>query len=230
MKAYPGSTLGQNVEFSFANYQANGASNPSLFVEFTNIQSGGRQAAVVQDKVKMCPGFKYELTFAMGYVNQVGDDSVTSNADCKVRWLTGTPDSWNNNDGYKSSEEYRIGVNSNAYKTFGPWTLTAAEGEKGVTRVKKDLFVSLTAVISCEGPNGGAGRFALRDVKMNPVGSAKARSLTLGDELADSTDARTWSLKTRQEEPRPYNPPDEVLSISFVPKEAKLRNRELGGW
>jgi hypothetical protein len=29
----------------------------------------------------------------MGYVNQVGDSAIVSNADCTVRWLTGTPDS-----------------------------------------------------------------------------------------------------------------------------------------
>jgi hypothetical protein len=63
---------------------------------------------------------------------------------------------------------------------FSPWSPHIAKGDPGVTKDKGDLFVDLTAVINCGNANGGAGRFVIRHIEMNPVGQLKARSI--GDE------------------------------------------------
>ncbi|KAI1761658.1 hypothetical protein GGR53DRAFT_504790 [Hypoxylon sp. FL1150] len=221
MAAYPGCTLGSNIDFSATNYLANGNSDPAVLVEMTSLPGDGCSAAMVQAQVKMCPNIAYEFSFAMGYVNQVGNSAVTSNADCTVRWLTGTPASWNSNDGYQSSDSYPIGISNANYKTFGPWSLHATEGDLGVTKVKKSLYVNLTAVIHCGGATGGAGRFVIRDIQMNPVGSLKARSpATLGEAFVvqprDDTNATSYNVT---EELEPYYPDQKkgvVLLTSFV--------------
>ncbi|KAI1135037.1 hypothetical protein F5Y05DRAFT_406192 [Hypoxylon sp. FL0543] len=223
MAAYPGCTLGSNIEFSATNYQANGNSDPAVLVEMTSLPADGCSAAMVQKQVKMCPGIKYEFTFAMGYVNMVGNSQVQSNADCTVRWLTGTPSSWNTNDNFQSSSSYNIGLNNNAYKTFGPWDLHVSEGDPGVTKVKKNLFVDLTAVIHCGNANGGAGRFVIRDIKMNPIGQV-TRSLTIGEEKAGLILERDDSASNVTSELAPYFPDQKkgaVLVTSFTKNVAK---------
>ncbi|KAI1382160.1 hypothetical protein F4677DRAFT_439963 [Hypoxylon crocopeplum] len=219
MAAYPGCTLGSNIEFSATNYLSNGKSDPAVLVEMTSLPSQGCEAAMVQKQVKMCPGIKYEFTFAMGYVNKVGDSQVVSNADCTVRWLTGTPSSWNSNDNFQSSASYPIGISNANYKTFGPWTLHATEGDPGVTKVKKSLYVDLTAVIHCGNANGGAGRFVIRDIQMNPVGQLKARIPTIGEEKAGLVLQRDDSATNMTEELAPYYPDQKkgaVLITSFA--------------
>lgn len=180
--AYPGCTLGTDIIFSATEYTPEtGSAVTALSVEMTNLPSTGCQAAVSQTQVKMCPGLEYELYFNMGYVNEVGDSSVTSDADCTARWLTGTPDSWNSYDSFQSSDYYSIGASNPDYETFGPWSLTVAAGDPGVTQYKANLYVDLTAVLSCNA--GGTGRFIITDVELNAVGVAK-RSLTIGKEKA----------------------------------------------
>lgn len=146
-----------------------------------NLPSEGRHAAVVQKQVKMCPEFNYDFTFNMGYVNQVNNGAVTSNADCTVRWLTGTPSAWNTNDGFQSSATYSIGASNPTYSTLGPWSLRVAEGDTGVTKVKASLYVDLTAVVSCNTPVGGTGNFIITDVEMNPVSQSTSRSPMIDD-------------------------------------------------
>ncbi|KAI1774641.1 hypothetical protein F4818DRAFT_442134 [Hypoxylon cercidicola] len=225
MAAYPGCALGSNIEFSATNYLANGNRDPAVLVEMTSLPGDGCSAAMVQKQVKMCPGVGYELTFAMGYVNKVGDSAVVSNADCTVRWLTGTPASWNGDDGYQSSDSYHIGISNANYKTFGPWSLHVSEGELGVTKVKKSLYVNLTAVIHCGNANGGAGRFVIRDIQMNPVGSLKARAPVMisdGLFLQQRDDNSTANNVT--EELAPYYPDQAngaVLLTSFMTDAAK---------
>jgi hypothetical protein len=223
MAAYPGCTLGSNINFSPTNYLAGGKSDPAVLVAMTSLPGSGCQAAMTQNQVKMCPSTKYELTFAMGYVNKVGNDMVTSNADCTVRWLTGPPDSWNNNGGFQSSPDYKIGLNNGGYKTFGPWSLHVSEGETGVTKVKKSFYVNLTAVINCGNAQNGAGRFIIRDVQLNPVGSAKARSVEVRGVVGGNATAGDIL-----EELKPYYPdvqPGDELTTSFVARTARLRLR-----
>ncbi|KAI4861962.1 hypothetical protein F4820DRAFT_460540 [Hypoxylon rubiginosum] len=222
MAAYPGCALGSNIEFSATNYLANGKSDPAVLVEMTSLPGGGCSAAMAQARVKMCPGVAYEFSFAMGYVNKVGDSAVTSNADCTVRWLTGTPASWDGNDGFQSSDSYPIGKSNPNYKTFGPWKLHATEGDIGVTKVKKSLYVNLTAVIHCGNADGGAGRFVIRDIQMSPVGSLK-KARTIGEEsfVLGQRDGGndTVAANNVTEELAPYYPDQEkgaVLITSFT--------------
>jgi len=95
-----------------------------------------------------------------------------------VQWFTGTPDAYGNTDGFQSSPTYSIGPNNPTYQTYGPWSLTVANGSAGVTEVGPNLFLDLTAVLDCGNAAGGQGVFALTDIEMTPVSAvAKARSL-----------------------------------------------------
>ncbi|KAI2629159.1 hypothetical protein GGS26DRAFT_591828 [Hypomontagnella submonticulosa] len=221
MAAYPGCTLNDNIKFSATNYVANGNRDPAVLVEMSNLPGQGCEAAVVQKQVKMCPGLKYELTFAMGYVNKVGDSQVVSNADCTVRWLTGTPGSWNANDNFQSSDSYNIGISNPNYKTFGPWKLHVAEGEPGVTKVKKNLFVDLTAVIHCGNANGGAGRFVIRDVQMQPVGSVKRDATIDAGKIVWERDSAPTNMTQELEPYVPAQKTGDVLITSYAAKAAK---------
>ncbi|OTA97444.1 hypothetical protein M434DRAFT_391906 [Hypoxylon sp. CO27-5] len=225
MAAYPGCTLGDNIQFSATNYQANGKSDPAVLVQMTNLPGSGCQAAMVQKQVKMCPGIQYELTFAMGYVNMVGNSQVQSNADCTVRWLTGTPSSWNNNDNYQSSSTYSIGLNNNVYKTFGPWSLHVAAGDAGVTKQKKNLFVDLTAVIQCGNANGGAGRFVIRDVQLNPVGQV---TRSIGEEKANVILERDDAATNITVDLAPYYPDQKKGAVLITSFTANVTKREEG--
>ncbi|KAK0643373.1 hypothetical protein B0T16DRAFT_447339 [Cercophora newfieldiana] len=180
--AYPGSVMPTDIEFSATNYGFTGGSTTALFVEMKNLPSGGRQALLTQKKVKMCPGFKYELTFNLGYVNQVSGSSVVSDATCDVRWLTGPPSGPNTNDNFQSSDRFSIGTNNKAYRTFGPWSVAVKEGDPGVTKIKRSLYIDLSAVISCG--SGSNGRFILTDIQMNPVGFANLKRDGLGSPLS----------------------------------------------
>lgn len=185
MAAYPGSTLGTDIVFGASRYTPQtGSAVYALSVTMNDLPAEGRHAAVTQKKVKMCPGFVYELTFSMGYVNQVNDGAVTSNADCTARWLTGAPSAWNVNDNFQSSASYSIGASNPTYATFGPWTLNVKEGDAGVTKNKANLYIDLTAVVSCNTPLGGTGHFIITDVEMNPVRQVTKRSPTIGEQTA----------------------------------------------
>ncbi|KAI8966025.1 hypothetical protein F5Y11DRAFT_236586 [Daldinia sp. FL1419] len=225
MAAYPGCALNDKIKFEGVNYLANGKSDSAISVEMSNLPSQGCEATMVQKQVKMCPGIKYDFTFAMGYVNQVGGSQVVSNADCTVRWLTGTPSSWTGVDGFQSSPSYSIGISNPNYKTFGPWSLHVSENEVGVTKVKKDLFVDLTAVIHCAGPTGGAGRFVIRDIKMSPVGQIQTRE-TIGEEPAYIME-RASATTNITEKLAPYYPAQkkgEVIVVSFEKKVNEKRS------
>ncbi|OTB18368.1 hypothetical protein K445DRAFT_9324 [Daldinia sp. EC12] len=227
MAAYPGCALDDKIKFGGANYLANGKSESAISVEMSSLPSQGCEAAMVQKKVKMCPGIQYEFSFAMGYVNKVGDSQVLSNADCTVRWLTGTPAGWTGTDGFQTSPTYNIGVSNPNYKTFGPWSLHVTENQVGVTKIKKDLFVDLTAVIHCAGPVNGAGRFVIRDIKMNPVGQVQSRSLTLGDDKAGYVVQRDAAATNVTEKLAPYFPDQkkgEVVVVSFATNATEKRS------
>ncbi|KAK0619974.1 hypothetical protein B0T14DRAFT_585915 [Immersiella caudata] len=169
--AYPPSSMPSDIQFSAANYLFPGGSITSLSIGMTNLPSSGRQAVVTQKKVKLCPGFKYELIFNLGYVNQVGGSSIVSDADCDVRWLTGPPSGPFTNDNFQSSDKFTIGTSNKAYRTFGPWSLAVKEGDPGVTKIKRSLYIDLSAVISCR--SGSNARFVITDIQMNPVGFTK---------------------------------------------------------
>jgi hypothetical protein len=183
--AFPGSALGSDVEFGASRYTYD-STKPAvtaISVAMHNLPAAGHHARLTHRRVKLCPGFEYELKFNMGYVNQVNGAGVPSNADCRVRWLTGVPGSPQATDGFRASEWYAIGVSSSGYRTFGPWKLGSVRaGEAGVTAERANLFVDLTAVISCLTPQGGFGRFIITDVQMNAVGFVGARGVD-GEEL-----------------------------------------------
>jgi hypothetical protein len=178
--AFPGSVLGTDVEFGASRYTYD-STKPSvtaISVAMHNLPAAGHHASLTHRRVKLCPGFEYELKFNMGYVNQVNGAGVPSNADCRVRWLTGVPGSPDSNGGFRSSEWYQIGVSNSGYRTFGAWKLGSVRaGEAGVPAERANLSVALTAVISCYTPQGGFGRFIITDVQMNAVGFVGARGL-----------------------------------------------------
>ncbi|KAI0133706.1 hypothetical protein BJ170DRAFT_174149 [Xylariales sp. AK1849] len=185
MAAYPDSALGTDIVFGASRYTPQtGSTVYALSITMNDLPAGGRHAGVTQKNVKMCPGFNYEFTFNMGYVNQVNSGAVVSNADCTVRWLTGMPDTWDGNSGFQTSPSYSIGASNPTYETFGPWALTVKEGDTGVTKVKASLYVDLTAVVSCNTPVGGTGHFIITDVEMNPTTQTTKRSPTIGEQAA----------------------------------------------
>lgn len=171
-----GTVLGTDVTFSASSYTYDPTkpATRAFGVSMKNIRAPGFNFKLSQKNVKMCPGFKYELKFNMGYVNQVDGAGVISNADCQVRWLTGPPSTPDSNDGFKSSPWYSIGISNPTYQTFGPWAVGSVKaGDPGVTKVKANLFIELTAVVSCRKPVGGSGQFIITDVQLNQVGMAK---------------------------------------------------------
>ncbi|KAK4239312.1 apple-like protein [Achaetomium macrosporum] len=176
--AFPGTTLGTDVVFGASSYTWKAGEPPvkAISVTMTNLPAGGFHVMLTQPKVKVCPGFDYELKFNMGYVNQVNGAGVTSNADCQVRWLTGQPSGPDASDGFRSSPWYFIGASNPTYMTFGPWRVgNVKEGEPGVSKQKANLYVDLTAVISCRTPVGGSARFIMTDVQLNPTGFASSK-------------------------------------------------------
>lgn len=216
MAAYTGSTLGTDIVFTPTRYTPQtGSAVYALGVTMNDLPSGGRHASVVQKNVKMCPGFEYELYFNMGYVNQVDNGQVTSNADCQVRWLTGTPSTWDGTDGYQYSPYYNIGASNPTYATFGPWTISVAEGQTGVTKVKANLYISLTAILSCNTPVGGTGHFVLTDVELKPTIATSKR--TIGEQKADIVlEQRDGSAINMSDVLAPYFTDGEV-SASYKP-------------
>ena len=171
--AYPECQLGTNITLTPSYYTPqNGQTVISLGVDMDQIPAAGCQMALSQANVKMCPGFQYELTFSMGYVNEVGDSMVISNADCTVRWLTGKPDQWSDNDGYQTSPSYSIGASNPTYETFGPWSFNVAAGQQGVVQTGPNLYIDLTAVLACNTPFNGTGRFIITFIQLEPVGTA----------------------------------------------------------
>lgn len=204
MAAYPGSTLGTDIVFGASRYTPQrGDIVYALSATMKDLPSGGRHAAVTQKskKVKPCPGFDYEVTFNMGYVNQVNSGAVTSNADCTVRWLTGTPSAWDSNGGVQSSASYSIGASNPTYAAFGPWKLSVAEGEAGVTKSRASLYyIDLTAVVSWNTPVGGTGHF-----KMNPTGQSTKRC-PMVDEHPNTLEQRESSATNISAALAPYYP------------------------
>ncbi|KAK3306262.1 uncharacterized protein B0T15DRAFT_500976 [Chaetomium strumarium] len=175
---FSGTTLGSDVNFGASSYTWKAGEPPvsAISVTMTNIRDGGFNVMLTQPKAKMCPGFDYELKFNMGYVNQVNGGAVTSNADCQVRWLTGKPSGPDVSDSFRSSPWYYIGASNPTYMTFGPWKVgNVKEGEPGVTKEKANLYVDLTAVISCRTPVGGSARFIMTGVELNPTGFASSK-------------------------------------------------------
>ncbi|KAK5653024.1 hypothetical protein OQA88_9310 [Cercophora sp. LCS_1] len=178
--AYPGSTIPDDITFGASTYTFGTGPNDktrAVSISMKNLPSGGRAAVITQKGVKICPGFRYELTFDLGYVNQVDTVGVVSDADCKVRWLTGPPSGPDTNGSFQSSDSYSVGKSNPVYRTFGPWSVVIKEGDAGVTKKKKSLFIDLSAVVSCFG--GTNARVIMTNVQMNPVGFAK-RELDAG--------------------------------------------------
>jgi hypothetical protein len=225
--AYPNCTLGTDIIFSPTEYTPQtGNSTLALAVEMTNLPSSGCQAAVSQPGVKMCPGFNYELTFSMGYVNEVGGSSVVSNADCQARWLTGTPDTWDDTDSFQASPYYSIGYSNPDYATFGPWSLSVAAGDPGVTQTGPNLYIDLTVVLDCYTPLDGTGRFIITDIELNAVSAITTRSVTIGKKEAGITfNQRDISAANMSAVLAPYYPTQEVTSSGFT--SATLKGRSL---
>ncbi|KAL1897449.1 hypothetical protein Sste5346_004187 [Sporothrix stenoceras] len=168
--AYAGTTLGTNLDFGPTLFtDQSGNQVYAMGVTMVNITSGGFHGYIEQKNVKMCPGFNYDLTFSMGYVNEINGQLVSSLADCEVRWLTGKPDVWSDDDGFQSSPNYPIGASNPTYATFGPWTLNVVEGETGVTKTSFNYYVDLTAVVSCNTPVDSSGYFIITDVLLTPT-------------------------------------------------------------
>lgn len=233
LAAYGDAVLKTDIVFSPAIFTPqSGSSVYALSVTMNNIRTGGFHAALTQKNVKMCPGFNYDLTFSMGYVNQVNDAAVTSNADCYVRWLTGPPTVWSANEGYQSSPNYQIGASNPTYKTFGPWGVSIKEGDTGVTKVKANLYVDLTAVISCDTPVGGTGNFMITDVEMNQVGMSSKRAPIGEVEAALALQQRDSSAINITEALQPYYfPQTDVAPIVASYKSVNVKGRNvLGGW
>lgn len=181
-----------------------------------------------QKKVKMCPGFNYELTFNMGYVNVVGGSSVTSNADCNARWLTGMPNTWDGTDGFKASPYYSIGFSNPNYETYGPWRLSVAAGDTGVTQTGPNLYVDLTVVLNCYTPPTGTGRFIITDIQLNAVSPITKRSPMISEEKAGITfKQRDISAANMSAVLAPYYPSQEVVTSGFT--SAPLKERSLFG-
>ncbi|KAK0616997.1 hypothetical protein B0T14DRAFT_524149 [Immersiella caudata] len=217
---YPGTTMGagMNMEPIATNYKYDPAKDPVMAIGFkaNNIPAAGYHLLLSQKEVKMCEGFNYEMTFALGFANQLNGEGVVSNADCKVRWLTGPPSAHNTDDGYKSSLSYSIGSSNPTFKTFGPWTLNVKKGDKGVTSSHGNLYIELSAVISCYQPPGGYGLFILTDVQMNPIGKVSKRMETLGNEtfgfpLIDSREIAPVDMESLLQ---PYHPEFVELGLS----------------
>lgn len=225
--AYPGCVLGTDIIFSPTIYSIQGGgSTYALGVEMTNLPNDGCQAVVSQAQVKMCPGFNYELTFSMGYVNQVSGSDVVSNADCQARWLTGTPDTWNDLDGFQASPYYSIGISNPTYATFGPWALSVAAGDNGVTQSGPNLYVDLTVVLDCYTPLDGTGRFVITDIELNAVSAITPRSLTIGEEKAGIIFEQRDKIVTNMSEAlAPYYPTQGIVNSTFTLM--PVRNRSL---
>lgn len=174
--AYSGTTLGTDLQFGPTLFTAsNGDEVYAMGVTMNDVVSGGFHGYIEQPSVKMCPGFNYDLTFSMGYVNEINGEPVSSLADCYVRWVTGKPAVWSDNDGFQFSPNYDIGASNPTYATFGPWTLNVVEGETGVTKDGYNYYVDLTAVVSCDTPIGSSGYFIITDVEMTPTSAVTSK-------------------------------------------------------
>lgn len=219
--AYSGTALGTDLQFGPTLFTAsNGDQVYAMGVTMLNIPSGGYHGYIEQPNVKMCPGFSYNFAFSMGYVNQVNNNDVSSLADCYVRWLTGNPSVWNENDGFQSSPNYDIGASNPTYATFGPWTLNIAEGDPGVTKDSYNYYVDLTAVVSCDTPVGDSGYFIITDVQMTPTSTITKRSGPPAEDANTSwpRDANANAyVKKSANETEPYSP-GELVYTSYVKK------------
>ncbi|KAK4504764.1 hypothetical protein PRZ48_002726 [Zasmidium cellare] len=231
--AYPGCTLGSNVNFGPATYTgANGQSISAISVEMTNLPGSGCQGAVTAINAKMCAAFNYELTFTMGAVGQVNGQNVNSNAQCTVYWATGPPGSPGNNGNYQSSPSFSIQTNSNTFKTFGPWgPIHVKQGDPGVEMHHGNLYVQMTAVISCKS-TGGDGYFALGDIELNQVGTASKKAR--GEAIDPAAKAEVVILtrdgsgfNITQALDKPYTPPDgdKVLVLAPPGNSSSARRR-----
>lgn len=227
--AFPGTTLNTDVIFSPTLYRYKADAEPvmAIGVEMKNLPAQGHHAMITQKRVKMCPKFNYELKFNMGFVNQVNGAGVQSNADCKVRWVTGIPSSPTATDGFRASPWYNIGASNPTWQTFGPWFVgNVREGEVGVTAERMNLYVDLTAVISCTTPVGGFGNFVLTGVEMNQVGIASKRSEELsGYEAVPALEQRDSSTNgTVVSEPLEEFSPGPFREAALVSRSVRSRH------
>ena len=185
MAALSPSVQGTDVKFGISYYTpAVGDPTYGLNVAMYNMNSGGR-SAVVSQNTKVCPGFNYELTYATGYYNTVNDAQVENSLDCDTRWVAGMPNSATDNNGYPDGARGTVGVSNQGYRSFGPWEVpTIKEGGRGVRKFRASLYFDLTAVITCRGPNGGAGGFVMTNIELKATTLAErgAESLTIGGE------------------------------------------------
>ncbi|KAH8657762.1 hypothetical protein BX600DRAFT_438950 [Xylariales sp. PMI_506] len=228
MAPYNGAKLGTNIILDYTQYySSSGEVVYALGVEMDNLPAGGTHFALSQANVKMCPGFIYELTFAMGYVNVVNNGTVTSNADCTARWLTGPPSAWNVNDNFQTSPTYSIGASNPTYQTYPGWQFHVTEGDSGVTYTNPNLYIDLTAVVSCNTPTGATGHFVITDVELNQVGTvppSPKRNVSLRQER----DGGAFNNITEALQPY-YSNQDEPLLMGYEPIKVKGRNVLAGG-
>jgi hypothetical protein len=225
VSAFPGTTYGTDAKFgaSLYTYAAGKPAVNAIGVSMNNLPSNGAGFSLMlrQANVKMCPGFNYELKFNMGYVNQVNGQGITSNADCTVRWLTGPPSSPSTNDNYLSSPAYQIGASHPAYQTFGPWAVGAATvGQPGVTKQGPDLFIDLTAVITCASPPGGFASFVITDIELNPTTQVTKRSEEEEGSVRQLVEQRESDFKPVFV---PIEPSKGVQNTTFVSVSARRR-------
>ncbi|KAK9413951.1 putative Apple-like protein [Seiridium unicorne] len=217
LSAYGDSVLKTDIKFTASSYTtATGQSVPdALGVAMYNLPSGGRHAALQQTNVKMCPGFNYELTFNMGFVNVVNSNSVASTANCRVKWLTGKPDTYDSTGSYQSSDWYSIGSSNPTYATFGYWSFHVAEGQAGVTKKKANLYVDLTAVIDCYEPTNGEAHFIITDIALKPttqITTTKRDALDAEPFLLESRDSNATDSSSALE---PYVPEGGKVHMSY---------------
>lgn len=222
--AYTGTTLGTNLDFGPTIFtDQSGNQVYAMGVTMVNITSGGFHGYIEQKNVKMCPGFNYDLTFSMGYVNEINGELVSSLADCDVRWLTGKPDTWSDNDGFQSSPSYAIGASNPTYATFGPWQLNVVEGQTGVTKTGFNYYVDLTAVVSCDTPVDSSGYFIITDVLLTPMSAVTSKREAAPE--ADNLTPINFNIKERGTEEYTVTFEDDDLSKSKYTKVPAIKGR-----
>lgn len=179
--AFPGSTLDTDIKFGRSNYSpAVGDPTTGLSIKMYNMISGGRHGLVQQKGTKVCPKFHYELTYRLGSVNTVNDISVESSLNCDVKWVAGTPSSPSDTGGFPAGGLGSVGVDNRGYRTHGPWEVPLIqEGQAGVRKFRASLYFDLSAIISCRGPNGGAGGFVLTHIELKATKFAERGEETL---------------------------------------------------
>ncbi|GAB0138702.1 hypothetical protein EsDP_00006928 [Epichloe bromicola] len=151
----PGCTKGDNVIVGGSiDYQ----DSHNFFPRMSNLPGSGCAASIVQRKVKLCPGFKYELKFNARYVagQTTSAGTFTGTAKCTITWALGTDVSATNFGPYRSNTR---DISDPRYQTYPGWTFNINKGDAGVTKKSENFFVDLIGVVYCtprKADDGGA--------------------------------------------------------------------------